>query len=126
MTNDELIKHMQAERAARSPEDAKQHAENEVKSEAAFKPLMDALFASTAKDRENPNFDGWVRLCEILKKAKQDKRIASSAGASEFLEVVYELAADSLTLDSGDAAFEPITEELKALVKKLRKENRSR
>lgn len=82
---------------------------------------------ATAQERirANPNADGWVRLCEILGAAKQDERIILSAGASEFLEVVYELAADSLTLDNANAAIEPVNKELRALVKKLRKDTRT-
>lgn len=115
MTNDELLQLMQAERAVRSPEEVRRRAE-----------ILAEVISFGENDRANPNTDGWVRLCGILKEAKQDKRIASSCGASEFLELMFELAADALPFNNAEAALEPVTGELKALVRKLRKESRSR
>lgn len=70
------------------------------------------------KDRSWPDYidpkhdktktDGWLRLCEVLKDAMSDERIRSSVGASDFLEVVYELAADAFTADDAMQALKPI------------------
>jgi hypothetical protein len=56
----------------------------------------------------NPNADGWIRLLEILRKAEKDKRIKSSPGASEFLELTIELASDALTASTAEQAIEPL------------------
>jgi len=76
--------------------------------------LQAQLDAIVKKIRANPNADGWVRLCEILKKAKHDKRIIASGGASEFLELVYELASDSLTAANARPSLMPLTKALKS------------
>lgn len=56
----------------------------------------------------NPNADGWLRLCEILLEAKQDKRIVSSGGASGFLDLVFEIASDSFTAPTAEHAIKPL------------------
>tara|TARA_R110002049_G_scaffold163963_4_gene329994 strand:+ start:62 stop:574 length:513 start_codon:yes stop_codon:yes gene_type:complete len=56
----------------------------------------------------NPNADGWVRLLELLRKAEKDKRVKSSPGASEFLELTIELASDALTASTAEQAIEPL------------------
>lgn len=71
--------------------------------------LQARLAAIADRIMANPNADGWIRLCEILKKARTDKRIASSAGASEFLELMCELAADALTTSNAKQAIKPLT-----------------
>lgn len=58
----------------------------------------------------NPNADGWIRLLEILRKAEKDKRIKSSPGASEFLELTIELASDALTASTAWQAIEPLND----------------
>lgn len=68
---------------------------------------------------ENPNFDGWIRLCELLGEARNDKRVASSLGASEFVELMIDLASDSLGASSAKQAIEPL---LKALINDKQRE----
>jgi hypothetical protein len=57
--------------------------------------------AWTLEVNQNPNADGWRRLCEILENDMTDKRILSSPGASEVVGLFHEIAADSWTC--GDA-----------------------
>ncbi|MBA2660087.1 MAG: hypothetical protein H0U72_11305 [Nitrosospira sp.] len=66
---------------------------------------------ASAKIRANPNADGWMRLCEILKSANEDKRIKSSAGASDFMELMLLLAEDAITASSAEEAIQPLTSE---------------
>jgi len=61
------------------------------------KILQAKIAAIAERISANPNADGWIGLCEILKKAKTDKRVVSSVPASEFLEVMSILAEDALT-----------------------------
>lgn len=76
---------------------------------AALEEKFAAEFAAIVdKIKQNPNADGWLRLCEVLEKAKADKRIQSSPGALEFLGVVREIAADSFTCDEAIQAFRPL------------------
>ena len=56
----------------------------------------------------NPNSDGWIRLIDLLRKAQNDKRIQSSTGASDFLDLMIELASDSLTFSTADLAVQPL------------------
>lgn len=72
---------------------------------AASKALIEKVGAEI---RANPNSDGWIRLCEILKSAKEDNRIQSSAGASDFLGLMLEIARDSLTAPSAYIALKPL------------------
>lgn len=70
---------------------------------------LKAQFESFAdKVRENPNSDGWLRLCEILENAKSDNRIISSSGASEFVGLMYEICADSMFAANSKEALEPL------------------
>lgn len=61
---------------------------------------------------QNPNADGWIRLIEILEKARNDKRVLTSAGATDFLGMAIELASDSLTASTADQAIEPLNDVL--------------
>lgn len=74
-----------------------------VELEARMRKIADTIMA-------NPNADGWLRLCEILKGAKDDERIKTSAGANDFLELIYFLAADAVTASSADQALEPLAQ----------------
>lgn len=58
----------------------------------------------------NPNSDGWIRLVDLLRKAQNDKRIQSSPGASDFLDLMIVLASDSLTASTADRAVQPLIE----------------
>lgn len=68
-----------------------------------FREIADKILA-------NPNADGWIRLLEILRKSEKDKRIKSSPGASEFLELTIELASDAITASTAEQAIEPLIE----------------
>lgn len=87
----------------------------EVLAEAAAKTTSSSEWAELHKEvMANHNADGWLRLCEILNEAKEDKRIISSPGASEFLVLMKELAADAFTASSGDEALQPLVEAIKS------------
>jgi len=51
---------------------------------------------------------GWLRLCEILESAKGDELIKTSGPARDFLDLVYEVAADSLFCGTADEAIKPL------------------
>lgn len=89
--------------------------------------LQGWIAATAEKIMSNPNADGWIRLCEILKEAKADKRIAASGGASKTLEIFYEIAADALTTSNASQALKPLeeilTESFKRGIKKIRQTN---
>lgn len=57
---------------------------------------------------DNPNCKAWLRLFVILDEAMRDSEILSSRAASQFLEVMRELAADSFTCDEAIQAFRPL------------------
>lgn len=96
-------------------------------------------FVPKDKDRPWPEYvdpihekakaDGWNRLREILDEAMQDKTIAASSGAADFLELMHGIVADpsTLTAESSVTPLLPVSKELsKELVAKLRKEIRGR
>jgi hypothetical protein len=58
----------------------------------------------------NPNADGWIGLIEILEGARKDKRVRTSAGAVDFLDLVIDLASDALTASTADQAIEPLND----------------
>lgn len=63
-----------------------------------------------ARIRSDPNADGWIRLLEIMEKARNDKRVRTSAGAADFLDLVVELASDALTAPTADQAIDPLND----------------
>lgn len=86
------------------------------------KPTEPMRRIPTDKDRSWPEYvdpkhekiraDGWIRLREILENAKQDERIAASSGAADFLELVCELAADSLKHEDAMQVLRPLANAL--------------
>jgi hypothetical protein len=62
------------------------------------------------EEMAQPNAAGWLRLWEVLHEARNDKQIAASPGASEFLELVNDLAIDALYAQSADEAVRPLIE----------------
>ena len=70
--------------------------------------VNDWLGKAAEKITNSPHADGWKRLCEILAEAKEDKRVMSSAGASQFVDLMLLLAEDSLTASSADVAIAPL------------------
>lgn len=78
------------------------------------KKLQGWIAAEQERIRANPNADGCIRLCEILKEAKADKRIAASGVASKILEIFYETAADALTTSNASQALKPLHSALTA------------
>ena len=60
---------------------------------------------------EKAKADGWIRLCEILEEAMQDKTIAASSGAAAFLELMAGLAANSLTAENNIEPLQPVIKE---------------
>lgn len=70
--------------------------------------ILQCLNEYTHRIQANPNSDGWIRLIDLLRKAQNDKRIQSSTGASDFLDLVIELASDSLTASTADRAVQPL------------------
>lgn len=94
-----------------------------------------SVFTSNQKLKEliekinaNPNADGWRRLNEILTEAAEDKRVVTSSGAMEFLELMKELAGDALTASTADEAIEPLVKVIRSsisrdsAIKRFRKE----
>jgi hypothetical protein len=110
----------------RSREEILKEAKASVCSAASALELLlgtDRLDTHSAADRfgehfkelmADPNVDGWVRLCELLKDAKKDKRIGSSPGASEFLELMIDLAGDAITASTADEAIYPLAKAIKS------------
>lgn len=68
--------------------------------------LSPETVAWLAELHASPNGRGWARLCDLLTDACNDAEVAASRGASEFLAVMCEIAADSLSFQSGDQALE--------------------
>lgn len=61
---------------------------------------------------QNPNYIGWSRLFYILEDALDDKEILSSVAATNFLNIMRELVADSFTYGDVIQAFRPIAPKL--------------
>lgn len=78
--------------------------------DAATQMLQEWSERESARILNNPNADGWIRLIEILEKARKDRRVASSDGAVDFLDLVVELASDALTASTADQAIEPLND----------------
>lgn len=64
-----------------------------------FKVLVDRMKAT-------PGFEGWARLWHLLDAARNDPMVKASPGASEFAELVFDLASDCYT--TSDAALKPL------------------
>jgi hypothetical protein len=101
-----------------------QRTRDEILKEAAAKTYtaveaVELLFGAQAAERlkedmTNPNFIGWSRLCELLNGAREDKQIASSPGASEFLELMNELAIDAFYASTAEEALGPLIKTIKS------------
>jgi hypothetical protein len=92
--------------------------EAEVKAYTAAEAI-EFTFGKEAAERfkeemAQPNAIGWLRLWEVLHDARNDKQIAASPGASEFLELMNELAIDALHAQSAEEAVQPLAEIIKS------------
>lgn len=76
----------------------------------ATRMLQEWSKREAARILRNPNADGWIRLIEIMEKARKDKRVRTSAGALDFLDLVIDLAGDALTASTADQAIEPLND----------------
>jgi hypothetical protein len=56
--------------------------------------------------KATPGFEGWQRLWQLLDEARNDPLVKASPGASEFIELIFDLASDCYT--TADAALKPL------------------
>lgn len=54
------------------------------------------------------NGQGWLKLVDILETASKDPVVSASPGASEFLEIIIDLASDSLSSPDAITALLPL------------------
>lgn len=89
----------------------KRHAPEQQKMiDEAMQRLAESFDRSRALILSNPNADGWIRLIEIMEKARKDKRVRASSGAIDFLDLIIDLASDALTASTADQAIEPLND----------------
>jgi len=79
--------------------------------EARLKEFGD-LLAGVAERWNNPEGQGWIRLCELLRSAAADPLVKASAPAAEFLELMSLLAEDALGSRTLDETLAPLSSAL--------------
>jgi len=55
-----------------------------------------------------PEGAGWVRVCDVLKRAKLDPAIAASPPAAEFIQIMLDLASDAISARDAETALRPL------------------